>query len=710
MTVAASAPPAQTPSAPGPTPRTGAAARRLLIGLIVLCAYAAFARGATDLASETRLQVLLAALAVAAAVAWLGVASPPPTISRRALIGLGLLAGFTVWCGLSLLWSVSPSDTWVEINRAVEYTLFTGLALAVASRASAATELVTGGFLVVAVAVALYALAGKVVPWVHVGPIDLDQTAIFSRLRAPLGYWNALALVCVLAVPLALRTATDVTRRAAARLRGLLSLGLLLVVLGLTYSRGGVLALVVAVAATIWLGGPRLRGLAVFALAALAGVPALAFAFSRGPLTHDNVKLDDRVGPGLVLGLIVVLSFAALAFAGWRLLAAEARSRPDPAVTARVTGLLKRAAVAAVVVFLIVLTISSRGLFGSISHQVDAFTQTRAVPVTNPSRLLSTNSGNRWVWWKEAFGAFADQPVGGWGAGSFPVTHLLYRRPPVLPVRQPHDVPLQFLAETGIVGAVLALGALGVLLAAAIDRVRRTPPGRDRALAGACAAAGLAWLVHGLVDWDWDIPGATLPALLLIAVAAGSARPATGVRPRPRPRPKPRPSWRPWQALAGLAVVTLAITAFAASAILPSLAQSKADAALAQADAARTPADLVRAQATAELAARLNPLADEPLLDAATIADRRGLRLTARDYYLSAVRRAPYDARAWDRLAYEAVTLGDRTGLLSAVHEALAVDPIGPQSLILAATAEPYLALPQNSATSTGTPLGPAVP
>ena len=151
-------------------------------------------------------------------------------------------------------------------------------------------------------------------------------------------------------------------------------------------------------------------------------------------------------------------------------------------------------------------------------------------------------------------------------------------------------MPLQFLAETGIVGALLALGGLGVLVAAAIDRVRRTPPGRDRALAGACVAAALAWLVHGLVDWDWDIPGATLPALLLIAVAAGSARPATDAlaRVRPRPRPRPRPNWRPWQALAGLALVTLAITAFAASAILPFLSQSKAQDALAQANAAAT--------------------------------------------------------------------------------------------------------------------------
>ncbi|MEA2265829.1 MAG: hypothetical protein QOE27_1412 [Solirubrobacteraceae bacterium] len=708
LTVAASAPPAPASARPAPSaPRPSAAGRRLLIGLLALCAYAAFARGATDIAAETRLQVLLAGLALAGAVAWLGVASPPPAISRRALTAVALLVAFAAWSGLSLLWSVAPADTWVEINRTIEYALFTALALAAASRASHATELAARGLLAVAIAVALYALAGKVIPGVHLGGlIDFDQTAIFSRLRAPLDYWNALGLVCVLAAPLALRLATDVTRPDLARLRSLLALGLLLVVLGLTYSRGGILALVVVIAATTWLGGPRLRGLAAFALAALAAVPGLAFAFTQGPLTHDNVPVHDRVGSGLLLGLILIASFAGLGLAGRRLLSLEAGLTPDPDRTARVWRLLGRGALAALAVGVVLLAVSSRGLFGSISHEVDAFTQAKAVPVTQPSRLLSTNSGNRWVWWKEAAGAFSDQPIGGWGAGSFPVTHLLYRQPPALNVRQPHNVPLQFLAETGIVGALLALGALGALVAAALDRVRRTPPGREQALAGACLAAGLAWLVHCVVDWDWDIPGATLPALLLLAVAA-AASPPPPLAPPARSGPVDRrpPAWPPRLALAGLAAVTLALAAFAASAILPDLSQTKAQQALAEAGAATTPAQLAHAQTTAELAARLNPLAVEPLLDAAVIADRRGLRTAERDYLLRAVARAPYEALPWTRLSYVAVTLGDRAGLLSAVRQALAVDPIGLQSLILAATAEPYIALPENSATATGTPL-----
>ena len=91
---------------------------------------------------------------------------------------------------------------------------------------------------------ALYALGGKVAPWLSIpGLIDLDQTADFSRLRAPLGYWNALGLVCVLAGPIAVRTAADPDASPRLSTFSLVALVLLLVTLGLTYSRGGILAL-----------------------------------------------------------------------------------------------------------------------------------------------------------------------------------------------------------------------------------------------------------------------------------------------------------------------------------------------------------------------------------------------------------------------------------------------------------------------------------
>ncbi|HEY5195782.1 MAG TPA: O-antigen ligase family protein [Solirubrobacteraceae bacterium] len=701
MLLTRSAPPAQP--APGiAAPVKSAAGPRLLVGLMLACAYAAFAQGATALPQETRLQVLVAGLALAGAIAWLGAHAELPLASRTALLGVGLLGAFAVWCGLSLLWSVSPSDTWVEVNRSIDYALVAGLALAAASRVTAPAELAARGLLAVCLAAALYALGGKVIPWAHIpGLFDLNQTAIFSRLRAPLDYWNALGLLCVIGVPLALRLTTDVTRRPNARVRSLVALALLLTVLGMTYSRGGVLALIAAIAATIWLGGPRLRGLLACALAALAAIPPLAFAFGRDALTHDNVSVADRVTPGLELGLLIVLCLLALAYAGRRLIATEAYYPEDPAGTAAVWRALRRGGLVLVALFLIGLIVSSRGLFGQISHQVHSFTQAKAVPVSDPARLLSTNSGNRWVWWKEAAGAFSARPLGGWGAGSFPTTHLLYRKPPPLSVRQPHNVPLQLLAETGLIGALLALGAVAALITAALRRVRRAAPGREQALAGACLAAAIAWLVHGVFDWDWDIPGVTLPALVLLAVAAAVPKP---LRP---PQLRAHPNRPPIVARLALAALTLGLAAIAASAILPALSQSKANQALTQAADATTPAQLQQAAATADLAARLNPLDSTPLIDAGIIADRRGLPIVERAYLLRAAARSPYDAAPWVRLAYVATELGDRAGLLAASDRALALDPIGTPSLGLAITSEAFIALPDDSATATGTPLAP---
>ena len=103
--------------------------------------------------------------------------------------------------------------------------------------------------------------------------------------------------------------------------------------------------------------------------------------------------------------------------------------------------------------------------------------------MNDPGRLLSADSENRWVWWKEAASAFGDRPIAGWGAGSFGVLHLLYRHDS-LSVQQPHSVPLQFLAETGLIGAALGLGAFVLLLAAAARSVRSRPRSGERLAGG----------------------------------------------------------------------------------------------------------------------------------------------------------------------------------------------------------------------------------
>ena len=185
------------------------------------------------------------------------------------------------------------------------------------------------------------------------------------------------------------------------------------------------------------------------------------------------------------------------------------------------------AAAAAALILLIGAGTSSRGLSGSISHQWDEFTTAKEDKQTDPGRVLQASSGNRWVWWQEAAGAFSDRPLVGHGAGSFPLLHRQYRQN-LIQVKQPHNTPLEFLSETGPDRR--------------LPRARRPADARPRGrardarpaaeprarLRGGDARRPRGFALHMCIDWDWDIPGVMLPVMIFLGVAA--ARPQFGVR------------------------------------------------------------------------------------------------------------------------------------------------------------------------------------
>jgi hypothetical protein len=331
-----------------------------------------------------------------------------------------------------------------------------------------------------------------------------------------------------------------------------------------------------------------------------------------------------------------------------------------------------------------------------VSDRVRAFTEPSRDDAFDPGRLVTTTSGNRAVWWNEALGAWSDRPLGGWGAGSFRALHLRYRVDE-LPVTQAHSVPLQFLAETGIVGLLLYAGGICLLLAAALRRVRVLPAGRERDLSVAGLAAVVSWVVHGFYDWDWNIPGATLPALILLGVLAGAPRRAGAVGEQARPV-------SPTLAVAAAAAV---LSLVAVSAVLPSWADGKAAGAQVAARAGADEAVLSRAAAQADLAARLDPVALRPLLAAAAIARRRGRPLEARAFLLEAVERQPSSAEAWLELAAAAFSLADRVGFERAALRALELDPRSPRARAAALAAVAFRTPPGASATAVATPLAP---
>jgi len=669
----------------------------LALALVLASTYAAFASGAARYPQETRLELLLVVVALGAVVSWAGGGGVRWRASRPATVGLVLLVLLAAWSALSLLWSITPDRTWLEANRAIAYALVVALALAVGASDPRAIERVTVLLLGSAALVALYAFGTKTLPGISVpGLFDFDQSGALSRLRAPLEYWNALALVCALAVPIAARIACDMGRRRRERALALATGLLLAVVIGLTYSRGGLVAVGAATVVLTALGGARLRGLAVLASLGLASLPVLAVAFSLSGTSDNGVALAARERDGGVLLFTFVVCLGALLVGALGLERLERRVR----WTAERTRALFRiaATLAAFTMLLTVagLAVSDRGLPGTVSDRVSAFTEPSRDVALDPGRLVTTTSGNRWVWWKEAVGAWSDRPVGGWGAGSFRATHQRYRVDE-LSVTQAHSVPLQFLSETGLVGLLLYAGGVGALGAAALTRARTLPGGRERDLAVAGLAAVTGWVVHSFYDWDWNIPGATLPALVLLGVLAG-APDTPGAERRAR---------RTGSSALVVASAALVLSLVAASAVLPAWADGKASDAQVAVRAGSDEVALSEAAAQADLAARLDPLALRPLLASSVIARRRGRLLESRQFLLEAVERQPDSAEAWLSLAGSAFALADRVGFERAALRALELDPRSPRARQVALAAVGYRTPSGASATAVGTPLAP---
>src|SRR5581483_11759203 len=195
----ASKPPGVPLSGPDPARerdrRSSRASTCLLVALLLLMLYAAFEHGDVGLPTEARVQVAITVIAALAAVAWLWTGALRVSAPTLAYGAVALLVAFTLWTGLTVLWSVAPDQTWLEFNRAACYAIVLGLAIAAGASNRRSVQTIGRGFLAIAVAVTLYALGQKVLPGLHVsGVFDLNQTGAVPRLRAPLDYWNALAL------------------------------------------------------------------------------------------------------------------------------------------------------------------------------------------------------------------------------------------------------------------------------------------------------------------------------------------------------------------------------------------------------------------------------------------------------------------------------------------------------------------------------------
>jgi O-Antigen ligase len=594
-----------------PEPFVRRAAPLLLgAGGCLAAASALFSAGSSD----GRLVWLgLAALVLAAALG-VGVLAgvPRPAPGREALASLGFLGGFVCWSGISVLWSIEPDRSWDYFNRGLVYLAFALVGVAVGAYVPRATRL-WAFVLSVAIALALgWALLGKAVPAV-------GSSGRIARLSAPIGYWNALGLLFAMALPIALWLAARREHPHWLRAAGAVYVYALVVGLLLTYSRGGVAVAAVAAGLWLWLGRPRLEAAAALLLGGAAGLGVAVWAFSRPGLAEDLQPHSVRMHDGDWFALVFSLAAAAVGALAYFGSVVEER-RP---LSVRRRRLVGRAALAVLVagasVAVIALVVESKpqGWFRDFTQQPTNPSQT-----VGPGRLANLSSTSRWQWWKEAWGAFEKQPLRGTGAGTFNLTHRLLRSNSIV-VTEPHNVPLQFLSETGLVGFLLAVGAFA---AATLGVVRSWRAFEPPAIALAVAAS--AYLLHSIVDFDWDFVAVTGPFFMTTGVLL--ARGTAAVERRAFLAPLP---------------AAVAITV-ALSLLTPWFARQATD----SAEAALEDGRPVRALHDARDARSLNPLALQPVFVQAAAEEQLGDLRAAGRLYVEAVRIQPLNWRPWYEL------------------------------------------------------------
>jgi tetratricopeptide (TPR) repeat protein len=660
----------------------------LAAGIAIAVAAASFA-AAGGLRLERTTDVLIAmmlsgAALVAAAVLRRPRAADAPLYGGGPLLAFAVLAVFTA---LSILWSLVPGDTWVETNRTLAYlAVFAGgvaLARLLPGRWAGMVVGVGAGCLLIS----SWALMTKVFP----ASLAADET--YARLREPFAYWNSVGLMAALGVPPMLWLAARRSGHAAVNALAWPAVGILLVCLMLSYSRGALVALVLGVAVWLAVVPLRLRALAALAAGVLGAAPVVAWSFSQDGLTTDRAPIAARVDAGHEFGALLVLMAAVLLAAG---LVAHFTVAQRP-LTRRMRRIAGRSALGVLallpVVALIALAAAPGGVDGQVSKAWHQLTDPEAkTPANTPDRLTATSSV-RARYWAEAFDVHATSPWVGSGAGVFGTVRTRFRTD-TLAVRHAHGYVVQTLADLGWAGLAASLLAAFAWLAAAARatgvrrRDRRLPFDAERVGMLTLAVVVIVFAVHSAVDWTWFVPANAGVAMLCAGWVVGRgplrARLEHPAGPSPPPPTYPHASRLARLAnsvppLHGLAAVLVLVLALAAAwtAFQPVRAVHASDRAFDRLDQGQPGA----AAEIAQIATRRNPLSADPQFELAAIEQARGRAQEAEAALERAVGLEPASAEAWRRLGRLRLSvLNDPKGALSAFQAAYYLDPHSPES------------------------------
>lgn len=213
---------------------------------------------------------------------------------------------------------------------------------------------------------------------------------------------------------------------------------------------------------------PDLCGALCIAGAAAAGVLALEAPFRERRLLPAVLAVTS------LLGLVIVRSFGSALALG--------------------------AGVAVAVVVLLARRASRTVMMAALGGLAAATVALFAAVATRGLSALATSASERLANWRVALEIFSSAPLTGVGLARFPAAYLVERTPDTNVTRYAHSGPLHWLAETGLLGALLLLAALAVV-ALALLRRRSSLVGAQLVLLAGAVALG----ARTLIDYDAQV-------------------------------------------------------------------------------------------------------------------------------------------------------------------------------------------------------------
>lgn len=514
----------------------------------------------------------------------------------------GLIGGLALWSAISSLWSGSVELSVIEADRVLVYLGFF-LAAFLIAQTDQRRQRFAEGIAISLIAIAFLALASRLLP--HV--LEVNQLGKGPRLRYPLGYWNADGILFGLATALILwlsrHSLTSWLRWAAVA-----SLPALLLALYLTYSRGGLLALLIACGCLIALSHDRIWLLATLAIGAIGALPAVLAVQARSSLA-ENLPEAATIDQGVTVLLILVAGtlLAVALFAGLRRLEARGGGKTGRMVElSRNPKVLKRIAlVAALIAIGVAIAVGGRAW--------DQFTSPDLQSPNNPAAHFGQLSGaGRGEFFRVGIDAFGEAPLIGHGAGTYQFSWAELRNVPT-PNLEAHSLYVQAFSELGLIGGLLVLGMVGVLLWTGLA-AWRAAQGAQRELYAVLLGVILAFAVGAAIDWFWQI--AAVAAVFFLAAAvlvAGRCAQLIGKRAESNGRTEQRRY--------GLAVAGLAVAWITALALIGPLLVDR------EIDASKTAADggnFASAVDHANTARSIEPWAASPYLQLGLLAQLQG--------------------------------------------------------------------------------------